>query len=291
MTQKHKEKVLGEINSYIFKALEDGVCPWRNPFEPHQGSSGHVYRGINRLILTMIARSKGYTSHKWFTFNGQRKAGGRIIGGEKGTRIVYYGMAQSKEKNEDGTPKFYPTFKSWHVFNADQIEWETHPDEQEDETEMCDALTLVEKYLEREKINRTYHATQAYYSVTKDYINVPQITNFTYYGAYIPTLFHEIGHSTGAKRRLNRAGIAGVEEAQHRDHCTYSMEELVAEMTAAYLCGHTGVGMDHLDQSASYIKGWLERLKDNPQMLHDAMHEAEKAFQFITGDITYENAE
>lgn len=290
MNTKHKDKVLDDINSYIIKALEDGVIPWRNPFEPHQGSSGHVYRGINRLVLTLVARRNKYTSHRWFTFNAQRYNGGCVRAGQKGTRIVYYGWVKRKKDGADDD--MVPTFKSWHVWNADQIDWREDPEgEAEESSEYCNPQAVCADYLAREEIPLSHVAGGAWYDVIGDGINVPFAGAFKTPDQYLPTLFHEMGHSTGAAKRLNREGV-NRDEFKGRDHSVYSKEELVAEMTAAYLCGHTSCGMDHLDQSAAYIQGWMERLKEDPKILHEAMHEAERAFQFIlNGKVDYDSGD
>ena len=61
----------------------------------------------------------------------------------------------------------------------------------------------------------------------------------------------------------------------------YSQEELVAEMTSAFLCGYTGILLCTETNQAAYLKGWLERLKSNPSMLVKAGGEAQKAFDYI----------
>jgi antirestriction protein ArdC len=39
----------------------------------------------------------------------------------------------------------------------------------------------------------------------------------------------------------------------------YSKEELVAEMTAAMLCGVTGITQETIENSAAYLRGWLKK--------------------------------
>jgi antirestriction protein ArdC len=62
---------------------------------------------------------------------------------------------------------------------------------------------------------------------------------------------------------------------------SYSKEELVAEMTAAFLCGHTGIENKTIDNSASYIANWLERLKNDRQLVVRAASAAHKAADYI----------
>ena len=61
----------------------------------------------------------------------------------------------------------------------------------------------------------------------------------------------------------------------------YSQEELVAEMTSAFLCGYCGILLCTETNQAAYLRGWLERLKAEPAMLVKAGSEAQKAFDWI----------
>lgn len=76
---------------------------------------------------------------------------------------------------------------------------------------------------------------------------------------YYSTLFHEMVYSTGHKDRLNRQGVA-------KNNITfggpdYSKEELIAEMGATILYGMAGINQTTMDNSASYMKAWLSKLK------------------------------
>jgi antirestriction protein ArdC len=98
--------------------------------------------------------------------------------------------------------------------------------------------------------------------------------------AYFSTLFHEMTHSTGHEKRLNRPTLT--------DLCpfgstNYSLEELVAEMGAAFLCGLTGVENNTIDNSAAYLKGWLGKLKNDTKLLIQAAANAQRAVDYITG--------
>ena len=63
----------------------------------------------------------------------------------------------------------------------------------------------------------------------------------------------------------------------------YSREELVAEMTAAFLCAHCGIDNSTIDQQAAYLAGWLKALKDDPKMVIQAASQAQKAANMILG--------
>ena len=72
------------------------------------------------------------------------------------------------------------------------------------------------------------------------------------YGA---TLLHELTHSTGADKRLARESING---AAGFGSSTYSKEELIGEMGAAYLCAEAGISNAVIENRAAYVAGWLK---------------------------------
>jgi len=95
-------------------------------------------------------------------------------------------------------------------------------------------------------------------------------------------LFHELTHSTGHESRLNRKGVSGSDgQWSPFGSQSYSQEELVAEMGAAFLCGQVGIVERTIDNSAAYIKSWLERLKDDRKLVIYAAAQAQKAADFI----------
>ena len=63
----------------------------------------------------------------------------------------------------------------------------------------------------------------------------------------------------------------------------YSKEELVAEMGAAFLCGHAGIEQSVIVNSAAYIRGWLKALKNDKMLLVHAAAQAQKAADYILG--------
>jgi antirestriction protein ArdC len=65
--------------------------------------------------------------------------------------------------------------------------------------------------------------------------------------------------STGHEKRLAREGIT---EVAPFGSPVYSREELVAELSAAYICGEAGVSNAVICNQAAYIAGWLKKLRE-----------------------------
>ena len=97
---------------------------------------------------------------------------------------------------------------------------------------------------------------------------------------YYCTLFHELAHSTGHPKRLDRKGLNIL--TRYGD-VNYSKEELVAELTASFLCAETGIDNSTFCNSVAYIEGWLGVLKSSPKLLMEASAQAQKAINHILG--------
>jgi len=119
--------------------------------------------------------------------------------------------------------------------------------------------------------------SSAYYMPKEDLVNLPPIETFKTTEGYVATKFHEYGHATGHESRLNRPGIMEVASFGGEQ---YRFEELVAELTSAYLCARNGID-NALENSSSYIQHWLKALRDDKSMLLKASGKATAAVEYI----------
>ena len=268
-----------KVFQYIIAQLENGTVPWKCPYIPMTSGNGHVYRGINKLVLNLRAREMKYKSPFWYTYLNCKKNGGQVRKGQKGVHVVYFAQGKYTDEKTD-KEKGYSTMKVYSVFNQEQCDFHEDYVEPELVDEYTPASALCADYIYREKIEQTNSPGMAFYNPKSDKINIPAMSALSDESHYYPTLFHEMGHSTGHEGRLNRKGVASM--SLFDDH-QYSEEELVAEMTAAYLCGATDREMKDLDQSAAYIESWLKVFGGDKSMLQRAATQAEKACEFIMG--------
>ena len=110
---------------------------------------------------------------------------------------------------------------------------------------------------------------------------MPKKESFHSVQEFYSTLFHECIHSTGSEKRLNRPELTDLNAFGSHD---YSKEELTAEFGAAYLCAIAGID-NTLENSSAYIKGWLSKLKNNNDWLVGAASKAQKAADYIQGNL------
>ena len=120
--------------------------------------------------------------------------------------------------------------------------------------------------------------TRACYSPSRDLVRVPELFRYEKPEEYYSTFFHELAHSTGHQSRLNREGVTG---NHFFGDAVYSREELVAEMAAAFLCGHTGIVNATIQNSAAYLQHWVKVLRGDKRLAITAAAQAQKAADFI----------
>ena len=278
--------IYSQVNDRIIAALEQGIIPWKRPWTgrlPTNYATGKQYRGVNILTLGIAEMVCGYSSPYWITFRQAQKHGGHIKRGEKATYIVFSDKKVKEVEIEDGKKeqKVYHFIKSFPVFNWDQTEGVPKKeaglalDPDRDLIDVCDSI------LNGMPNPPTYSegGSSAYYAPNEDLVNLPPIETFKMTEGYVATKFHEYAHSTGHKTRLNRPGVMGVAAFGSDD---YGFEEMVAELTSAYLCAINGID-NTLENSTAYIQNWLRVLRNDKTMLLKASGKATMAVDFILG--------
>lgn len=277
-------KVEDVITQRIIEKLESGVVPWHKPWcdagAPKNLITKKEYRGVNVFLLACA----GYASPFWASYKQISELGGVVKKGEHGFPVVFWKFVDCKEKDESGAEisKKIPFLRYYTVFNTQQTEGI-------DEKKIP---ALEKRYNEIEKIEQCEQVVfsmpqrpeilnkeqRAYYVPSTDHVNMPGMETFDGSAEYYSTLFHELTHSTGHESRLNRKGITGLHSFGTQE---YSKEELIAEMGAAFLCGHCQIENKTIDNSASYIKSWLRKFEDDRKMVIFAAAAAQKAVDFI----------
>lgn len=266
--------VYQSVTDRVLAALEAGTVPWRKPWRGGgpQNMNGRPYRGVNVFLLSLMP----YADPRWGTFKAMKAAGGSVRKGEKATHVILWKPVHRGEGEEQETA--YMLLRQYPVFNAEQCDdLPELPDERE-HVPLEAAEAIVNGY-----IGPTISGGQlAAYSETLDLVVMPRAESFLSAEGYYSTFFHELVHSTGHKDRLNRLESGGYGTGP------YAKEELVAEMGAAMLCGVAGI--ENLDQSASYIDGWLDALKRDGKLVVQAAAQAQKGADLIFGT-TFEDSQ
>jgi antirestriction protein ArdC len=246
--------------------------------------NGHYYRGINRLVLS----SDPYKSRVYGTFQQIRANGGQVRKGEKSTIVVFWKNTVEQDEATGETKKRF-LLKFYHVFNSEQADFDEQGTikiaefqnlvTEKVNSEHLEAESIIEGYENRPDIHYSDKEDRAYYAPMADMISVPDKKYFKNSSAFYRTLFHELGHSTGHPKRLNR--YDGMSNSF--GDIPYSKEELVAELCSSFLGGIAHLDLD-IRNSAAYIKGWVSALRDNQKWVMWAAARAEKAADHILGN-------
>lgn len=270
------------ITDKILAKLEEGTAPWHKSWRtqtPMNFFTGKAYRGINTFLLA------GYEDPRFMTFNQIKSKKGWLKKGAKSEIVVFWTKLENKKSNEDevdaddedliNSRKF--VLKYFNVFNAKDIEGIEFPKlESNTNNTIQTAQEIADSYLQQIK-SFSHGGDRAYYAPNNDHIQMPTLNSFDSSEEYYSALFHEIAHSTGHASRLDRKGIT--ELSRFGSH-SYSYEELIAEMTSAFICNAAGIE-NTIDNSAAYIQGWSKVLKENKKMIVQAAGQAQKAADFI----------
>jgi len=272
-------KVKEEILEKIIEGLGKGYS-W-NSYLPNQAApfthqnivTEKAYRGVNQLLLTFQAFEKGYRSNKWGTYKAFKNKGYQINKGEKSTRCLFYKfiVKENKETLEEETRVIISYFN---LFNLSQTDAEIPEEEKTEHSESFDYLGLIQVKQPDMVIEYNDYATPQY-NVTQDKIVMPSRDIYENINNFYGSAFHEVGHWSGAEKRLNRF-------KDHDDKESYSKEELVAEIFSAMTLSHFGLNSEErLENSTAYLEGWINAIGENPSILFEAASKSQKAFDFI----------
>jgi len=279
-------------NSELYSAITEKIIAnlesagsWRRMWNlPSPVSlNGHIYQGINRLLLS----ADPYSSRVYGTFKQICQNGGAVKKGERGTIIVFWSR-KKKTDPQSGEEKTSFLLKYYYVFNSDQADFDEEGQakiagmnadiaDHHHQTSV-EAERIIAGYPNPPRFIFSNKDDQAYYSPALDLISVPQEKYFQSSSAFYKVIYHEMAHSTGHPSRLNRCdGMMN----RFGDEL-YSKEELVAELCASFLASVVGIDAD-IRNSAAYIRGWASHLRENTRWILWAAARAEKAADFILG--------
>lgn len=269
------------VTAQIVAALKTGVKPW-SPSWRGAGAlhrplrhNGQPYRGINVIMLWMSAQERGFASPYWMTYRQAAALDAQVAKGSKGTPVIAFQPADPDADPDDRRAR--PFSRAYYVFNADQIEglpahFKASEEPVSSSNDPLDAYELMMRHCD---VRYEEHAGGAFYRPSTDTVHWPNVRDFTTPAAQFATAAHELGHASGAAHRLNREGIVG-----KRTTASYAYEELVAELTAAFVGARAGIFGEHLDDHSAYLDHWLKVLEE-PAALFRAAREAETAADFV----------
>ncbi len=282
-----QREIREKVTDQIVTALRAGTVPfWRQPWShaaglPANAVSGKPYRGINHLLTSLAAQTKGYESRWWATLRQWNGLGGWVRKGEKGTTIILYKPVPKTTVNEEGDEQddSFLVLRSWTVFNVAQVNGHLDrfrtPTRRSQEAQ-CINHEAAEQVLTATQADIRFGGGRAFYSPSGDFIQMPPKQAFQQAQEYYGVLSHELMHWTGHRSRLNR-----LPRLSRFGDEAYAMEELVAELGSAFLLAEIGVPQsDDLSNVTAYLAHWLAVLERDPQAIFSAASASSQAVDF-----------
>lgn len=266
------------------------------------------YRGMNILILCKAMDDKGFTDSRWATWQHIRNNKGHVKAGEKATIILKADYRPKKElnpetgkkeivyeKNEktgeylrDKEGKLIPVMQAFVVklpmFNVEQTEGlDLKPEPPMrilGEKDKCPEMESIIDHSEAKVYLDQGSGLDRYYMPGKDEIHLPPRGHFKSMSAFYATAAHEIAHSTGSEKRLNR------DMGGNFGSPSYAREEMVAELTSVFLSQELNIKIPQaeVENHMAYIQSWNEKIKlltEKPEEFFKVISDAEKATEYI----------
>ena len=309
------EMMIAKIESLSSK---DG---WKKPWFTEgalqwpKNLNGREYNGMNAFLLLLHCEKEGYRIPRFCTFDRIQqfnKPGSRdkeakprvsVLKGEHSFPVMLTTFTvvdkETKERikwedykllSQEQREKYnvYPKLQTYHVFNVAQTNLKEVRPELWEKLEQEYSMPKVDRSEAFEPVDRMItdnrwicpikpmYGDSAYYSISKNEIVVPEKGQFKDGESFYSNLFHEMGHSTGAENQLDRLKPTTFGSAE------YAREELVAELTAALTAQRYGMSKHLKDDTAAYLKAWLDSLKESPQYIKTVLLDVKKASSMLT---------
>lgn len=286
-TKKTKTDKFKLVAEQLLALLASGTKPWTKGWAttPYcNAASGHRYSGFNPVLAETSVMTWGYSTTLFVGFQQAKDLGLTMIKGSKATWLRVGGTGKKEESDpETGEKceKFYRFGKWLAVYNLDCFtdtaasvtkaelleRYQPPPNE-------APRIDLVEALIAAQQATIVVGGNRACYVPNTDQIHMPPYESFSSAAAYYATVIHELSHRTGHPSRLNR------ELKGDKGSAEYAFEELVADMSAAFVCSVLGISAD-MENHASYLAGWMRLIKDDSKAFFKAYTHAQAAAELL----------
>jgi antirestriction protein ArdC len=275
------EQIYQMVTDRIIAQLQKGVIPWRKDWRDAAISytTRKGYRGINALLLDRPG--------EYITFNQAKELGGSVKRGAKGYPVVFWKLCAVTD-HDTGDEKMIPFpcryYTVFHLSDVDGVPSKVRPSEAlQIDADGTKAQAMIDTYADREALPIVHREqNRAYYTPADDVVTMPTREQFNTLSGYYGALLHELVHSTGHSKRLDRPGVKTTAAAF--GSATYGKEELVAEIGAAMLYSLAGMGAQpQIENSAAYVQSWLSAIKEDARLIMGAASAAQRAADYVLG--------
>ena len=276
------------ITDKIIAAIERGAGEFRLPWHRSAGNimrpvniaSKKAYRGVNVLALWATADEKGYSSGVWGTYKQWSQAGAQVRKGEKSAYVVFYKEITVAADDATATrpiPVFSPARRPCSPPSRSTAGRRSY----RRPATVITPIEQAEAFVAATGASITHGGSRAFYRPSTDSIQLPPREAFIGTAtsspaeSYYSTLLHELTHWTGHETRCNR------QLGKRFGDDAYAMEELVAELGAAFLCADLRITDEPRADHAQYLDHWLTVMKADKKAIFTAASKASEAATFL----------
>lgn len=256
-----------DVNNQILSRLEKDGLFWRKGFSrgvPKNYFTNRPYSGINNYLLCQENAQTPF----YATFLQLKENNLFLKAGSKSSRVIFWKILEVSSENELTR---IPYLKYYYVFNMDCVKDFTLPELPKSEPQKL-LLEILSKF--KISFEHTFEG-KACYKPKIDKITMPHFTLFKNQNEYYSTFFHEISHwcLNPSKNRIPRPTLKN-------EFSDYGFEELIAELSACYICSVAGVEFT-LDNSAAYLNNWIKAAKLNKYFFYRASFYSQKIVNYL----------
>lgn len=290
-SSKPRRDIHQQVTDNIIQAIEAGAGDWQMPW--HRSGEGlnrpvnidtkQAYRGVNILNLWVAGELRGFSAGVWGTYRQWQNHSCQVRKGENGSLVVFYKTLEFEDENPiTGETEIEERLmaRASTVFNADQVDG-YEPDPLPEPVDSAQTIVEAEAFVQATGADIRHGGQRAYYNHSRDLIQIPEHERFlgtktsSPTEAYYAVLLHELTHWTGHEKRCAR------QFGKRFGDDAYAMEELVAELGAAFLSADLGITQAPRVDHAAYIDSWLRVLKADKKAVFTAASQASKAAEFL----------
>jgi antirestriction protein ArdC len=301
MSRRTSFDLYQSVTDQVIEAIESSQAegyelPWHRSgadvFRPRNAVTGEPYHGINVVSFWAAAEISRFTSGTWATYKQWQSIGAQVQKGESSTVGVFFkqyqptdeetGEGEKSEETEGEAESRTRWFaRAFRVFNADQVDG--YEAEELPEESLVERVGRADRFAQATGAEIQHGGGRAFYSPANDAIQMPEEVRFRDTGSstategYYSTLFHELTHWTGPESRCDRDLTGRFGDA------SYAMEELVAELGAAFLCAELAISPQPRPDHAGYIAHWMEVMKADKRAIFTAAARANEAVGLLRG--------
>ena len=276
------------ITNQIAAALEAGAGTWQMPWHPGPNGMAPLlpvnavtrkpYRGVNTIVIWAAAKAEAYPSATWATYRQWAELGAQVRKGDRASPVVFWKVSGKDEQDDadeaipDGQ-RSRVFARGYSVFNAAQVDG--YADPVLPIPPKVERISQAEAFFAAVGADVRHGRTHACYRPSQDQIRMPSLEAFPDPVAYYATLAHEMIHLTGHPSRCDR-GLRG-----RFGEGAYAMEELVAELGAAFLCADLALSPEPRPDHTAYLAWWLKVLRGDKRAIFTAAAKAQHAVNWL----------